>query len=55
MPANKIRFPEIRKEISDFMFEEEGNIPRNKLLGLSSMILLLSLLYGACEEKSVNR
>ena len=46
MATDRLRFPEIKKEISDFMFEEEGNIPRNKLLGLSSMILLLSLLYA---------
>ena len=46
MAEKKSLFPKIKKEISDFMFEEEGNIPRNKLLGLSSMILLLSLLYA---------
>lgn len=39
-------FPKVKKSITDFLYEEEGNIPRNKLLTLGSMILLLSILYA---------
>ena len=27
-------FPKVKKSITDFLYEEEGNIPRNKLLTL---------------------
>ena len=39
-------FPKVKKSITAFLYEEEGNIPRNKLLTLGSMILLLSILYA---------
>ena len=39
-------FPKVRKGIEDFLYDEEGNIPRNKLLVLSTMIVLLGILYA---------
>ena len=38
------KFPKIKKSIEDFIYEEEGNIPRNKVVALGTMILVMSLL-----------
>lgn len=38
------KFPEIKKSIEDFIYEEEGNIPRNKVVALGTMLLVMSLL-----------
>lgn len=32
--------PKIKKSIEDFLFEEEGNITRNKVLTVGSMMLI---------------
>lgn len=37
-------FPHIKKAVEDFMFDQEGNIPRNKVLSIGSMLLILGLL-----------
>ena len=39
-------FPKVKKEIINFINDEEGNITRNKILAVGSMvILLLSLIH----------
>lgn len=38
---NKVSFPEIKKKIENFMYEEDGNITRNKILTVGSMILIM--------------
>ena len=38
---NKVYFPEIKKKIESFMYEEDGNITRNKILTVGSMILIM--------------
>lgn len=37
-------FPHIRKAVEDFMYDQEGNIPRNKILTVGSMLLILGIL-----------
>ena len=37
-------FPHINKAISNFMYDQEGNIPRNKILTVGTMMLLLSIM-----------
>lgn len=39
-------FPHIKKSIENFVKEEDGNIPRNKILTIGSMMLVLSLLLA---------
>ena len=34
-------FPHIKKAVEDFMYDQEGNIPRNKILTIGSMMLIL--------------
>ena len=36
------RFPKLQKEITDFLIDEEGNIPRSKVIAIGSMMLVLS-------------
>ena len=38
-------FPDISKSISDYLYEEEGNITRNKLLMVGSMAVIMSVLF----------
>lgn len=38
-------FPEISKSISDFLYDEEGNIPRGKILAVGSIMLILSIMF----------
>lgn len=38
-------FPQIQKSISNYLFEEEGNITRNKLLMVGSMAVIMSVLF----------
>lgn len=40
----KSLFPHIQHAIKDFMFEEEANVPRNKVLTIGAMMLVLSYL-----------
>lgn len=39
-------FPTIKKSIEDLINDEEGNIPRGKLLMLGSTIMLMSMIMG---------
>ena len=45
-------FSKIKKSIDDFLYEEEGNITRNKVVALGTMVLVLSLLMYE-DRKSV--
>lgn len=38
------KYPKIEKEIEDFLLDEEGSIPRNKVLMIGSMVLLLNII-----------
>lgn len=38
------KFPEIKKSISNFVYDEEGSIPREKVLLIGSMVLLMNLM-----------
>jgi len=40
------KFPEIKKSLGDFLYDEEGNISRNKIITVGSLILILSMVYG---------
>ena len=42
-------FPHVKHSVEDFLFDEEGNIPRSKILAVGSMIIVLSLMFA---EKS---
>ena len=47
-------FPEIKKSIEDYLYEEEGNITRNKLLMVGSLALIMSCLFAFdADRKSV--
>lgn len=39
-------FPKVKKEIINFINDEEGNITRNKILAVGSMVILLSIIAG---------
>ena len=39
-------FPDIPKAISDYLFEEEGNITRNKLLMVGSLSIVMSVIFA---------
>jgi len=39
-------FPKVKKSLSDFLYEEEGNIPRSTMLTIGTMVLLLSVFYA---------
>lgn len=39
-------FPHIKKAVEDFMYDQEGNIPRNKVLTIGSMVLILGILLA---------
>ena len=38
-------FPRVQKSIETFLNDEEGNIPRNKLLMIGSMVILMGILF----------
>ena len=40
--GKKIDYPRINKKIQDFMYEEEGNISRDKVLFIGSMLIILA-------------
>lgn len=40
---SKPRFPKLRKELNDFLFNEEGSIPRGKIASIGTMALLLTM------------
>ena len=37
-------FPHVKQSVENFLFDEEGNIPRSKILTIGSMIIVLSML-----------
>ena len=37
-------FPHIKKSIEDFVSEQDGNIPRNKVLTIGTMLMILGIL-----------
>lgn len=39
-------FPDFKKSIEDYLYEEEGNITRNKLLMVGSLALIMSCLFA---------
>lgn len=43
---DKSIFPHIKKSIENFVSDQEGNIPRNKVLTIGSMMLILSVLLA---------
>ena len=38
-------FPQLKRSIENYLTEEEGNISRNKLLKIGSMVLLMGILF----------
>ena len=38
-------FPKLQKQLSDFLYDEEGSIPRSKIVSVGTMILLLTIFY----------
>ena len=38
------KFPKIKKTIDSFVYDEEGNIPRDKVLLIGSMVILMNLM-----------
>ena len=39
-------FPKVTESLTNYIYDEEGNISRNKMLAVGSMIMLLSILYS---------
>lgn len=39
-------FPHLEHSINDFLYDEEGNIPRNKVLAVGSMLIILGILLA---------
>lgn len=46
MKENNLKFPKIDKALTDFLNDEDGNIARNKLVSIGSLILLMSIFYS---------
>ena len=44
--ADQLKFPHLQKSIEDFLLDEEGNIPRNKILAIGSMMIVLGVLFA---------
>ena len=42
----KALFPHIQKSVDSFLYDEEGNIPVNKVLTIGSMLLVLGYLLN---------
>ena len=38
--------PKIKRSIEDFLYEEEGNITRNKILSVGSMVIIMGVLLA---------
>lgn len=43
---NKKLFPKVNKKISDFLYEEEGNISRGKILTVGSLVLIAGMIFA---------
>ena len=41
---NQFDYPHIKQSLSNFLYDEEGNIPRNKVLTVGAMVIVLSLM-----------
>ena len=41
-------FPKVKNSIDNFLFDQEGNIPRNKILAVGSMMILLGIIFVLC-------
>lgn len=41
-----IEFPHLKKSVDDFLYDEEGNIPVNKILTIGSMIMILGMILA---------
>ena len=39
-------FPKIKKSVTDLIHDEEGNIPRSKLVMIGSTIMLMGMMMG---------
>ena len=39
-------YPHIERSLSNFLFDEEGNIPRNKILLIGPLVIVLSMLLS---------
>ena len=39
-------FPKIKKSVTDLIHDEEGNIPRSKLVMIGSTIMLMGMIMG---------
>ncbi len=39
-------FPQIQRNITNFLLDQEGNIPRNKILTVGSMMILLTVMLA---------
>lgn len=44
---DKLDFPHIQESIENFLYDEEGNIPRNKVVMLGSMMLIMSMMLAS--------
>ena len=44
------QFPEIKRSIQNYLYEEEGNITRNKLLMVGSLAVVMSVLFALDAE-----
>lgn len=44
MSSNNNIFPSVKKTISDFLYEEEANISRGKILSIGSLMIIVSIL-----------
>ena len=38
--------PKIHRKISDFLYEEEGNVSRGKILTVGSLLLIAGILFA---------
>ncbi len=53
-------FPHINESIENFLFDEEGNIPRSKIIAIGSMLVVMGILmtediYAAHRSHSTHR
>lgn len=46
MSNENFNFPKIGKSVETYLFDEEGNISRNKVLAVGSLVILMSMLYS---------
>ena len=43
---NELKLPHIKESISNFLYDEEGNISRSKILAVGSMMIVMGVLLG---------